>query len=293
MNGTISVKSEYHVGSTFSFKVPQQVEFFEPIAQIEDSARYRILVFEKNEDLSDNIKKVLESLGVSADYALSRMEFEAMLLSNRYSHVIIASERYLSNIRFIERKLKDEKLIVICEISQSIQLDRNGYLLIRPVHIMNVAMAIQSENNSFVREIITKGGFSCPDANILVVDDNITNLDVAMRLLKKYDANVLTASSGAECITILNTHPVDLVFLDYMMPEMNGIDTLEHIRNLPSQKLKQLPIIALTANVINGAREMFLEAGFCEYIAKPIEIDRLERALKTFLPKDLIVLKNK
>ena len=83
---------------------------------------------------------------------------------------------------------------------------------------------------------------------------------------------------------------VDMIFMDYMMPEMNGIDTLLKIRSMPDPRFKTLPVIALTANVVSGAKEMFLQAGFDYYISKPIEIDRVERALKTFLSRDLIVI---
>ena len=83
-----------------------------------------------------------------------------------------------------------------------------------------------------------------------------------------------------------------MVFLDYMMPEMNGIDTLERIRQIPGSNITSMPVIALTANVVSGAREMFLEAGFDDFLAKPISIDRMEKILRKYLRRDLIVPKN-
>ena len=77
-----------------------------------------------------------------------------------------------------------------------------------------------------------------------------------------------------------------------MMPEMNGIDTLEHIRKLPGSRYTSMPIIALTANVVSGAREMFLEAGFDDFMAKPISIDKMEKVLRKYLRRDLITAKN-
>ena len=124
------------------------------------------------------------------------------------------------------------------------------------------------------------------------MDDNLTNLNVASGILRKYDATVFTALSGREGLDLLSKEHIDIVYLDYMMPEMNGIDTLEAIRAMRDPAVSKLPVIALTANVINGAREMFMEAGFDDFISKPIEIDRLERSLKTLLPKELIVYKN-
>ena len=100
------------------------------------------------------------------------------------------------------------------------------------------------------------------------------------------------ASSGAECLNTLAHDKVDLIFLDYMMPEMDGIDTLKNIRAMDRQEMKELPVIALTANAVSGAREMFLEAGFDEYISKPIELDKFEKLLRKYLPQEKILFKS-
>ena len=162
-------------------------------------------------------------------------------------------------------------------------------MLTRPIHALNIAALLKNETNSYVREVSRKGGFTCPNANILVVDDNYTNLNVASAILEKYGATVLTALSGKDCLRLLKDHDIDMIFLDYMMPEMNGIDTLENIRRMPGSKYVQMPVIALTANVVSGAREMFLEAGFDDFMAKPISIDKMDRVLRKYLRKELIV----
>ena len=123
----------------------------------------------------------------------------------------------------------------------------------------------------------------------MVVDDNIINLEVATSMLSRYQAKVTVAASGKECLKMLKTEPVDLIFLDYMMPEMDGIDTLKNIRALGDPKLETVPVVALTANAVSGAREMFLEAGFDEYISKPIEREMFEMVIRSSLPEDMIV----
>ena len=90
---------------------------------------------------------------------------------------------------------------------------------------------------------------------------------------------------------MIETNDVDMIFLDYMMPEMNGIDTLEQIMKIPGSKYVALPVIALTANVVSGAREMFLESGFDDFLAKPISIDKMEKILRKYLRRELIVNK--
>ena len=291
MGGNISVKSEYHVGSTFMFNIPQTVNETDDIASINVSGNTSAIIFETDSNQGESLKKVLQRLSVKSILVSDRMEFETSVLSNAYNYILISAERYLENQRFIDRKLENHRLIVLTDVSQSIHLNRSCYMLTRPAHIINVAMAYNNEMTKFGREIIQMGGFTCPNTTILVVDDNITNLEVASGLMKKYDANIVTAISGTDCISAIKQMHVDIVFLDYMMPGMNGIDTLYAIRGLDSENAKNVPIIALTANVVSGAREMFLDAGFSEYITKPIDVHKLENTLKTFLPREQLRIK--
>lgn len=292
MNGHISVKSEYHVGSTFFFDFKQHLETKERIVELENEGQYNVLIFERNEELSLKVRDILNSLSVKSEVASSRMEFESFILSDRFNYIFISYEKYMENKRFIDRKIKNERLVIISDITQSVSVTQNAYLLTRPIYSLNCAMSLLNKTSNHVHEVVRKGGFIAPESNILVVDDNLTNLEVARGLLNKYECKTVTALSGAECLNILNTSKFDIIFLDYMMPEMNGIDTLIKIREIEDEDMKAVPIIALTANVVNGAREMFLDAGFSDYIAKPINISKLENVLKEFLPKEKIQLRN-
>lgn len=286
MGGIIYVESEYHVGSTFYFEIPQKVEYNEPIAFVKDKKEASAIIFEKNDELAESLKNVLSSLSVSSIITSDRMEFEDAVISGQYSYVFIALERYLENQRFIDRRLGNHRMVLISDISQSTQMNRNCYMLTRPAHIINVAMAYRNESNAFSREVIQNGAFTCPNTTILVVDDNFTNLEVASGLMKKYNANIVTAISGHDCLKMFENMHIDIVFLDYMMPEMNGIDTLYAMRELDDENAQTVPVVALTANVVSGAKEMFLDAGFCEYITKPIDVKKLETVLKKNLPRE-------
>ncbi|MDO4188600.1 MAG: ATP-binding protein [Lachnospiraceae bacterium] len=292
MKGSISVTSKYHVGSTFYFDIVQKtVENSFNIANIKDNSNTATIIYENDKESAEAIKKVLSSLSIKSVIVTDRMEFETSVLSKGFYYVFISAERYLENQRFIDRKLENHRTVIISDISHNIQLNKNCYLITRPIHIINAAMAFNNENSAYSREIIQKGGFTCPNTTILVVDDNLTNLEVASGLLKKYDATIVTAISGNECINTIENMHVDIIFLDYMMPEMNGIDTINAVRALDLENAKTVPVVALTANVVSGAKEMFLEAGFCEYISKPIEVDKLEKTLKTFLPREQLRVK--
>jgi len=288
MGGYIKAESEYHVGSNFIFEITQKIYSLEPVARVSSRLRKPAIIFENNDELAESLKSVLESLNILSVVVHDRMGFEDCIVSDRYKYIFISSDRYNENKRFIDRKISEQRIVVITDISKSVQIERNCYIVTRPLNIINVAMAYNNEIGFFSREIIQKGSFSCPEANILVVDDNLTNLEVASGLLKKYKANIITAISGPECLNIMEKTEVDLIFMDYMMPDMNGIDTLYALRGLESINAQTVPAIALTANVVSGAREMFLDAGFAAYMSKPIDTNRLESVLKTYIPREKI-----
>ncbi|MCR5735303.1 MAG: response regulator, partial [Lachnospiraceae bacterium] len=124
--------------------------------------------------------------------------------------------------------------------------------------------------------------FHAPDARILVVDDTEMNLTVMQSLLKKTEICIDTASSGAEAVNLAHKTSYDAVFIDHMMPDMDGIETLKNIRE--SGMSKEVPAVALTANAVSGAREMYLEAGFNDYLSKPVDGKKLEKMLLKLLP---------
>ncbi|MCQ2521149.1 MAG: ATP-binding protein [Lachnospiraceae bacterium] len=127
-----------------------------------------------------------------------------------------------------------------------------------------------------------------PLAKILVVDDNPTNIKVARGILTMYQVRVDTASSGKECLEKLKKNRYHMIFMDQMMPEMDGIETTKLIRIDSHPEIRSTKIIAMTANAITGAREMFLQNGFQEYISKPIALESVEMILKKFLPTEIV-----
>ena len=124
-------------------------------------------------------------------------------------------------------------------------------------------------------------------ASVLVVDDNKMNLKVVKNLMKKYDISPELVQSGKEAIERMRTNDYHIVFLDHMMPEMNGIETLGELKKenlIPDHTA----MIALTANAIVGVREEYLDAGFDDYLSKPIEVKQLEDILLSFLPDEIV-----
>lgn len=130
--------------------------------------------------------------------------------------------------------------------------------------------------------------FTAPDAQILVVDDNAINRKVFVSLLKQTKVQIDEADSGKACLEKVKEKHYDLIFLDHMMPEMDGVETLHHMMNMGEYPCSNTPVIALTANAIQGAREMYLKEGFTEFLAKPIQPEKLEKMIVSMLPEALV-----
>ncbi len=129
--------------------------------------------------------------------------------------------------------------------------------------------------------------FHAPDAKILVVDDTEMNLTVIMSLLKKTGIQIDTAMSGRDALKLTQDNLYDAIFIDHMMPDMDGIETLEHIRE--SGLCTETPAVALTANAVSGARERYLEAGFNDYLSKPVDGEKLEKMLYNLIPDEKLI----
>ncbi len=133
-----------------------------------------------------------------------------------------------------------------------------------------------------------KAQFTAPGARILVVDDSEVNLKVFISLLRKTKMQIETADSGDACIGLFKKNLYDVIFLDHMMPDKDGIETLKEMKECTDTPNIGTPVICLTANAISGMREMYINAGFTDYLTKPIDTGRLESMLLMYLPKDLV-----
>ena len=130
--------------------------------------------------------------------------------------------------------------------------------------------------------------FTAPDANILIVDDNEMNLKVAAGLAAPFQMNIDTAKSGKEALAMTESKKYDIIFMDHMMPGMDGVEATMHIRERKDSYFGQVPVIALTANAMPEARKLFEKAGMNAFLAKPIDMRELSLTLQKWLPKELI-----
>ena len=152
-----------------------------------------------------------------------------------------------------------------------------------PVGNLQERIQTLSDNYSYTESFIA------PDANILVVDDNSMNRKVFLSLLKPTQVKITEAESGQEAINHARNNHYDIIFMDHMMPEMDGIEAMKRIRSIENGPCEGTPIYVLTANAVSGAKEEYLKVGFDGFVSKPVVSDKLEEVIRNALPKDMVL----
>lgn len=131
--------------------------------------------------------------------------------------------------------------------------------------------------------------FTAPKAHVLIADDNAVNRQVLVNLLKETQIRIDEVSGGGDCLEQVKKHAYDLIFLDDMMPDMDGITVLHHMRRMTEYPCQDTPVIALTANAVTGAREMYLREGFDDFLSKPVDPEKLEKMVLGMLPDEKVI----
>ena len=233
------------------------------------------------------ILHLVEGLGIEGYQAHN---FEGLLKLQRshpLTHVVIAQEEYEENSSYYEELTNKLRVVIIAE--KDYALDRESRLLVirKPfsaISVVNLFNGEIEENGFKEAQAVGDRPFTCTEVRVLVVDDEEMNLVVAKGVLGSYGIQVDTCLSGMEALEMCAGCSYDIVFLDHMMPGFDGVETLRRLREMRGGIYRDLPVIALTANTISGAREMFRSEGFTEFIPKPIERTMLERVLRKILP---------
>ncbi len=295
MGGFITVDSVPGTGSEFLFTVPQKVLDETPIVSIKnkknlfaacyinlDKYNYSVI----REGYENCINHIASQFGILFRACRNLPELKRRMENESYSHIFIGWEEYNEDRSFFEKLAEECTVVLFLNYGQEVSIRGNMLRIYKPFTVLSIAAVFNGQKliQNEEQHIMLHNKFVAPTANILVVDDNAMNLKVMARLLLPYQIKVTMAGGGQEALNKLKTPEFDCVFLDHMMPEMDGVETLHKIRQNPSAYYQSLPVIAFTANAIGGAREMFLSEGFNDFIAKPIELSVLERLLRRYIP---------
>ncbi|MCM1039748.1 MAG: ATP-binding protein [Ruminococcus sp.] len=295
MGGFITVESMPDRGTTFQFTIPQKVLDETPIVSIKNKShlfaacyinmdKYNYTVV--REGYERCIRHIAEQFGIMFRICKNLPELKRRIDHENYSHIFISWEEYCEDRNFFEQLAKELTVVLILDYGQETQIGSNMLRIYKPFTVLSIAAVFNGQKvlQRGEQHLDLRHRFIAPDAKVLVVDDNAMNLKVMARLLLPYQIKVSMASGGQEALDKLDGMEYDCVFLDHMMPEMDGVETLHKIRQKPGSYFQALSVIAFTANAIGGAREMFMDEGFTDFIAKPIELSVLERMLRRYIP---------
>lgn len=297
MHGTLSVESEYEKGTTFTFTIPQMIVDSTNAMIVKEPEKVIAVNMFGNRILKQTFVRDSERLGVKVIDLPRDMELEELYADikkeNGDSKIFLFFEKEritFKRKKFIKEHPNVTAILVTDFITDTKQSLSNMFVIKKPLSAMNLSMIYNREKISFAGSG-EKGediDFTAPEAWVLIVDDNAVNITVAEGLLEPLNLNIDTAVSGKEAIEKTKEKRYDIVFMDHMMPEMDGIAATKIIRET-REEYADVPIIALTANAIGNVREMFLKAGMNDFIPKPIEVRTLLTKVKHWLPTDKIV----
>jgi len=293
MGGNISVESEYGKGSTFKLTIPQK---FDKATQLVKFAKINeeenaVLIYETRDVYSESLVASLKDLGVEYKVVTNQSRFLEEVDNNNYNFFFVSSFLFDSTEKTIKKLGRSIKMILISEYGENLIETETSRTMFMPVHSADIADILNNRAKSNYKKKSHGTRFIAPMARILIVDDITTNLMVVEGLMSPYKMNIDLSKSGKDAIEQAKVNDYDIIFMDHMMPEMDGIETTLRIRELESEYktaeyYRNLPIVALTANAVTGVREMFIKNGFQDFLAKPIDTAKLDAILDKWIPDD-------
>ncbi len=299
MNGFVNVRSKLGMGTEVQFVVPQQILDSRPMIKLEKPDEIRLIYYIRmakydhgavRDEYQACIRHMQEQLGKEATMCRNLAELKRRISQEIYTHLFISWEEYIEDKEYFDSIQEELHIILIMDERPTERVGAHIRQIYKPFYVLSVAAMLNREDIGMTFDTVNLGTrqFVAPDASVLVVDDNVMNLKVMEGLLRPYKIKVFVAESGQEALNKLSSMAFDFVFMDHMMPEMDGVECFHRIRKRPGLYFQEVPIIALTANAIAGAREMFLSEGFQDFVAKPVELSALERVLRKYIPEEKI-----
>lgn len=295
LEGFIQIQSTVGKGTTVSVSIPQKVSDFSSCMVVENQEvclacflrleKYEVP--EVRDYYNGMISHLVQELSVTLHRVSDLDELKKLVSMYHLTHLFMGKEEYEEIKEYIDSLEWDTSVIVMADRSFVVPENSRIKLLRKPFDSLSVVNLLNSKPLEKGESMHTKR-MICPGVRVLVVDDEPMNLMVAEGIFKEYQMSVTTAKCGRDAISLCEAEDFDIIFLDHMMPEMDGVETLKLLRKIHKDSGKAFTVIAFTANAVSGAREMFRQEGFDEFVSKPIEVFELERVLKKVLPKSFI-----
>ncbi|MCR4716265.1 MAG: response regulator [Lachnospiraceae bacterium] len=295
MNGYALVESKANEGTHAHVTIPCRIIDETPAFDIVRADEYKVLYFfNYSKYVRPEIAQYYQSLvdhiagykGIETKMAHSLDEIRAEIAMGGYTHLFIASNIYKSDPEYIDKLAKQMPVCVFGEPNFKLRNGSRATVIRKPVFTLNVINYLINT----IDGVVTEDDFELDDYSgklALVVDDDDMNLMVAKGILSQLGLECETVNSGKGAIKLTEEKDYDIIFMDYMMPEMNGIKAMKSIREVRDGIYKDRPIVVLTANAVSSAREDFMSEGFDEFMTKPIESASLRRVMSKCLSAEV------
>ena len=294
LGGFMIIKSKPDVGTTVHVSLPQTVVDASSCMSVNNPDKLCLgafLHFEKYENpvvreyYNSMVLNIVNGLGIQMHRVDNTDNLKRLKESLPMTHLFVGEEEYCSDIELMEKLAKDMIVVVVANQDFTLPAKSNARILEKPFYCFPVTTILNTDINTRVKE---GGKLRLNGVRALVVDDEPMNLVVGKSIFKRYGIVVSPATSGPESIDICREKQFDIIFMDHMMGGMDGVEAMKKIRGDVAGLDNNVPIVALTANAMSSAKQMFLSEGFDGFVSKPIEIEELERVLKQVLPKTLL-----
>lgn len=289
MHGKIEVQSEYNRGSNFHFTINQKVLDEKPAVQPGPTA-WALTVSVDSDDtyLIENVQKLcqfyrIRFLPCAEDILTEKIDIlftDSTTYTNIYQNQDSAAlEKFAGQIYVLQNPMQNSKC------------DSNVISIHKPLYTLNFCQALNKElwQPDAISHRLFELSFQAPEVHILLADDNEINICVAVAILEPTKMKIDIAENGAIALEKIKKMQYDLVLMDHLMPVMDGIEATRQIRVLPGEYYKNVPIIALSANAMSDAKELFLRAGMNDFIAKPVDTNEMYIKIKKWIPHEKIL----
>ena len=295
LGGFMTIDSAPGEGTTVRVSVPCKVvenERCMSVADIDNISIGAYLHFEKfpnprvREFYDSMVRNIVTGLKVTMHRVDNSNSLRALIDNKKLTHLFVGPEEYLEAVDLMEGLAKQ---IIVTAVANPDELHLPAGSLVRimpkPFYCFPVVGVLNTKPSDVQKE---EGRLTFPGARVLVVDDEPMNLVVSTGMFKAYGMVVTTCESGQSAIDLCRENEYDIIFMDHMMPVMDGVEAMKRIRNDQARNKQIVPIIAFTANAVSSAREMFRREGFDGFVSKPVDRVELERVMRHVLPASLV-----
>lgn len=289
MGGSISLTTLEGRGCIFRIIIPQEVVDNNTLTHHNFATKMKFVMLSEDTNFVNDMIVTCHDYGIIAD-RISGVQGLRKKIDDDYPYHVLVYDyaSFDKKVLASEKAQKYVKVAILDAGKMPKKYDRDVIYINKPFSILTIRRILlrleEYDGNSFA-----ENKYTAPGAKILVVDDNQLNLQMAYNMLEQFKVSVTIASSGYECLSLINSgNNYDMILMDYMMDGLDGIETTGLIRAMDGP-IKDVPIIAFTANSVRGAVEKYLSAGMDDVIFKPATMPDFEVVLRKFLPEEMIV----